>query len=327
MRRIDLISTWLKDRRRTYAAGLDLFMKTATPTLLSKYGGQLSMAQNPPEFSIEFTTLINKLTEIRRNAITFPEQFPGAFEEDVACKVDVLSDKEIERLVKEKEEKRKALQEKIAAMEANKETDFASKSDVSDIQSQIDELAYQTISDMQSQIDDLSADIDDLKKPGVKFIKESSLPGDIAKKYNRIKEIVPLIASLHGELSDMSITGDERLSIAEQLCALDDEKRSLWDAIDAWSVSSGVNTAALQDAVVEKSTQAEPSSVSPEKALEAGAAIARRILQLKQNITRSQAALNVANQEGNAKNIKSAQARLDKYQAELTELQNQIKGE
>lgn len=410
MKRIDLITKWLQDRRRTYADGLSLFLATATPALIAKYGSQLQLADSPPEFSIEFTTLINKLTEIRRNSINFPAQFPGAYEDVIVMEaVQTLSDNEIKSIIEAKQAKRdellakldqemqsiidtkRAKRDALLEIEASKSStppfsvlnpddsvpptdsvtaqlnehteqldehtaqlndlssqqeDSASKiednaEDLSNLQDQIDEIAEKTIVDIKEQIDSLSMEIDELKKPGVKFIKESSLPADMAKKYNRIKEIVPLMASLHSELSDMSITGGERMEIAEKLCALDDEKRALWDAIDKWSESTGVNASALRDSAVVATAgapaevtaaapgevTAAPGTTATDGSLEAGAAIARRILQLKQNITRSQTALNVANQEGNAKNIKSAQARLDKYQAELTELQNQIKGE
>ena len=316
---------WLQDRRRTYAAGLSLFLATATQALLAKYGSQLQLAVCPPEFSIEFTTLINKLTEIRRNAQAFPNQFPGAYEEVISSTVQTLSENEIQTIIDAKQAKHDALFAKLAP---------DTSGDLVKVQEQLDALTDETITDIQAQIDTLSEEIDELKKPGVKFIKESSLPAAMAKNYNRIKEIVPLMASLHGELSDMSITGGERMDIAEKLCTLDDEKRALWDAIDVWSESTGVNASALRDAAAvatagapAEETAGAPGATATDGSLEAGAAIARRVLQVKQNITRSQAALNVANQEGNEKNIKSAQTRLDKYQAELITLESQIKGE
>lgn len=403
MKRIDLITKWLQDRRRTYADGLSLFLAIATPALLAKYGSQLKLAVCPHEFSIEFTTLINKLTEIRKNAIAFPAQFPGAYEEVVTSTVALLSDKELQAIINTKQAQRHELlakldseMYKISNAEQIKRDALLSKetqssatpsssvldpavsdpqmddiaaqlsehaAQIDDLSSQqeesasqiednaedlvnmldrLDEIAEKTITDIQSQIDALSTDIDELKKPGVKFIKESSLPAAMAKNYNRIKEIVPLMASLHGELSNESLTDEQRQDIATQLCDLDDEKRALWDAIDVWSETTGVNASALRDstAVATAGAPAEVTAAAPgevtdgapgatatDGSLEAGAAIARRVLQVKQNITRSQAALNVANQEGNAKNIKSAQTRIDKYQAELTELQIQIKGE
>lgn len=383
MKRIDLISKWLQDRRRTYADGLSLFLATATPALLAKYASPLKLAVSPHEFSIEFTTLINKLTEIRKNAIAFPAQFPSAYEDVIVLEaVQTLSENEIQSIIEAKQTKRDELlakldQEKQSVIEAKraerdallsatpansgpeptgsdpqpdsvgeKLKDLSSKQedntsqiednaeDLANLQEQFDELSEKTIVEIKEQIDSLSMEIDELKKPGVKFIKESSLPAAMAKNYNRIKEIVPLMASMHSDLTNETLTDEQRKDIATQLCDLDDEKRSLWDAIDKWSESTGVNASALRDAAV-VATAGAPAETSPsapestvtDGGIEAGVAIARRRLQVKQNIIRSQEALKVATAEGNEKAIKSAQTRLDKYQAELTELQIQIKGE
>ena len=60
----------------------------------------------------------------------------------------------------------------------------------------------------------------------------STLTDEKKATYARIQEIVPLMASIHAELDNESLTDDERKSLAEQLIDLSDEKKSLWSEID-----------------------------------------------------------------------------------------------
>lgn len=60
------------------------------------------------------------------------------------------------------------------------------------------------------------------------------MPENISKLYARVKEITPLYAKLHAELTAVE-TDEERKAIAAQLADLDDERRRAWAKIDAWN--------------------------------------------------------------------------------------------
>jgi hypothetical protein len=60
----------------------------------------------------------------------------------------------------------------------------------------------------------------------------STLTDEKKATYARIQEIVPLMASIHSELDNESLTDDERKELAEQLIDLSDEKKSLWEEFD-----------------------------------------------------------------------------------------------
>lgn len=70
---------------------------------------------------------------------------------------------------------------------------------------------------------------------------DADMPDNIRKAYERIKEITPLYAKLHSELSAAASDAD-RKALASQLCDLDDERRRLWTKIDSWSDGKEVVT-------------------------------------------------------------------------------------
>lgn len=67
----------------------------------------------------------------------------------------------------------------------------------------------------------------------------NAMPDEIKKLYARVKEIMPLYAKLHAELTAVE-SDEERKALAKQLADLDDERRRAWAKIDAWNENKGV---------------------------------------------------------------------------------------
>lgn len=112
-------------------------------------------------------------------------------------------------------------------------------------------------------------------------VKSSSgkrdLPSSLQPAYDRIREITPLYAKLHSELSAASDDA-ERKALAQQLCDLDDERRRLWAKIDAWN----------KDSKVELS---EPRPEYSDNSLLRGLQIERSIKRTRDNIGTARASI------------------------------------
>ena len=141
------------------------------------------------------------------------------------------------------------------------------------------------------------------------LIPESALPAEVQKLHARNKEITPLLASLHAEISQEGIPEAKRKKLIKQLCELDDERRSNWDIIDEWSVGK-VELVKVENPVY----HTDP--------LIAGLQIARRIEQLNENIFNAEKTVLTT---GKASIRQNAVKRLNEYQRELEELKNKVR--
>lgn len=144
---------------------------------------------------------------------------------------------------------------------------------------------------------------------GVKVVAYPELPEELRHKYDRIKEIVPLIARLHADLSNTD--GDAASALADQLCKLDDERRKLWDELDAWADGKGVPVASSKE----------------ESDVVKGMELTRGLKRLRDNIRTSRKAAEKYEAEGNTAAAGKARERLARYEEELKELEKKIADE
>ncbi len=149
---------------------------------------------------------------------------------------------------------------------------------------------------------------------GIHIAKYADLPAEQKSWYDRLKQIAPLIGSLHADLSRADLADDERKQTAQKLCRLDDERRKLWQQLDAWA--EGQQQPKKQD-----SPAAPPQAAVTEVTAEEELQLLRRNKRLRDNI---RAARNTIEQwqgtEGHEGDVARAQARLEKYSKELVEV-------
>lgn len=133
----------------------------------------------------------------------------------------------------------------------------------------------------------------------------SEMPEELHPVMARIKEIVPLMAKLHADMSNES-ADDKRIPIIQELVKLDDERRAAWAQIDNYQPS-------------EEEKQIEAKTIAM------GADIQKRILQLKENISRNKD--NVKKHTANNKKAYADKARkaVGKYTDELAQLEMLVK--
>lgn len=136
------------------------------------------------------------------------------------------------------------------------------------------------------------------------------LSQDLAAEQARLKELVPVMAKLHADMSDEKIADDKRAAIRAELVQLDDERRAIWAKID----SAGVEIERS-----EEETEVEKNMMA------LGAKTALRIGQLKSYITRNEDALKKHTDAKNQKKADNAKEKIELYKAELAELEKLIK--
>ena len=233
MNRTQQIKQWLGNRQREYADGVAIFMAVARKVQLEKYAKYFAEVSSPEIFDHHFTMLVNLLTRIHNDILRQPALYPKASEEVVDVKM--LQQEEQAKVLKEKDSLISFCEEHIAKLNERLEelgdSGDDNSTEITSIRSEIE--AH------ERQLKDLQAEVAELSKPGVKVITEASMPAAIKTAYARIKEIVPLYASLHAELSNESIADEQRKKYADELCKLDDERRKLWKKIDDWSEGKG----------------------------------------------------------------------------------------
>lgn len=137
-----------------------------------------------------------------------------------------------------------------------------------------------------------------------------SLPDDMRKVFDEIREITPLYAKLHSHLSECT-TDSERKETADELCRLDDRRRHLWDILDSWAKGAPVET-------FEKRPEYSSDSIV------SGLQMAQRRKRLRDNIRYSRLVLGKARKSGDENAVRAAESRLAAYQQELDILERQI---
>lgn len=310
MTRLEQLSHWLGNRQRTYADGLALFNLLAKLVMKEKFEKYLNQSpKTPPIFDPHFTQLINCLSRIEREAKEAPTLYPAAHEEIIVAKT--MSEPDRKKELDTRSETISAIQEQIAELTERIDT----------LESDDDESNDEEIADLRSEFDEkmkelatLRSEVNALQSPGVKIVTEESLTPALRKAYARIKEIVPLYASLHADIANSDIPAEERQPMAEELCQLDDERRKLWKQIDDWSEGKG----SLE--------LAEKRPTFSDNTIVRGIEIARQIKRLKSNITNSRIAAEKAEKEGRKVVQDNALSRIAGYEQELATLEVEIAG-
>lgn len=308
MKRKEQLQQWLGDRRRTYADGLRLFRALASDAMAKRYSAYLEQSadgvSNP--FDPRFTQLVNCLSKIS-HAIRSGQHIPAAEEELLTVTVPA-DDKTVEREARQRRiEELKADNEDIATRIGYLEDENGTHADdIAELQEQMEQNL--------DEIQQLRKDVDQLSAPGVKIVTEESLTPELKKVYQRIKEIAPLYASLHADIASESTPDDDRKRLADKLCDLDDERRELWKQIDDWAEGKGVR---LEEKRPEYSDNPTVR----------GYEMARQMKRLRQNIANSQEAADKALADGRQTIYENAMKRLERYRAELKELEEEIQGE
>ena len=308
MKRKEQLFNWLADRQRKYADGMALFRLLANDSMKQRYGTFLERGEDgvTHPFDPRFTQLVNCLSKIAQNiraGIVI-----AAAEEDLD--VRQISETESERQAALK--KRNDRIQQLDDLNDDLQTRIGYLEDGSEEHAEeIEELKKQVESNLE-EINQLRKEVDALNAPGVKVVTEESLPKSLQKAYARIKEIAPLYACLHGELTSDTLTDEERKKVADGLCDLDDERRKLWRSIDQWA---------------EGKASLDLSEKRPEysdNAVVRGYEMARQIKRLKENIRNSQTAADKAQADGKQNVYENAMKRIQRYEAELKELEEEV---
>lgn len=308
MKRKEQLQQWLGDRRRTYADGLRLFRALASDAMAKRYSAYLEQSadgvSNP--FDPRFTQLVNCLSKIS-HAIRSGQHILAAEEELLTVTVPA-DDKTVEREARQRRiEELKADNEDIATRIGYLEDENGTHADdIAELQEQMEQNL--------DEIQQLRKDVDQLSAPGVKIVTEESLTPELNKAYQRIKEIAPLYASLHADIASESTPDDDRKRLADKLCDLDDERRELWKQIDDWAEGKGVRLDEKRPEYSDNPTVR-------------GYEMARQMKRLRQNIANSQEAADKAQADGRQTIYENAMKRLERYRAELKELEEEIQGE
>lgn len=311
MKRKDCLFNWLASRQRAYADGMVLFRALAPESVKQRYGLYLERGTdgitNPSD--PRFTQLVNCLGRIA-NAIRGGQVIPAAEEElDVRPVTVAEEEKKAETAKRHRRiEELEGINEDIATRISFLE------SDRDDHAGEIDELRDQ-IEQNWDEVKQLRKEVDMLQTPGVKVVTEASLPPELRKAHKRIRQIAPLYASLHADIANPATPDDERKKLADRLCTLDDERRKLWKQIDDWSEGKAVTGDKLR-----ATSDADNDMVR-------GYEIARQMKRLRQNIANSRMAAEKAKADGRQTVYENALQRIERYDAELQELQIAISSE
>lgn len=143
-------------------------------------------------------------------------------------------------------------------------------------------------------------------------LKLENLPKQFDKERERLKELVPLMASLHADLGNAG-ADEERAALADKIVALDLERRSIWDKIDNYLDEEGK---ALDPLEVENEYS--------ENDFVRGAQLAARVKRLKDNIRKNEAALLKHKENGKDHLIPRTENRIARQNQELAEAEAEL---
>lgn len=305
MNYIERLKAWGSNAHRSYDEGVKLFEHLARPVQKQQYSAYFAQAQgHVATFDPHFTQLVNCLVRIERQYDIEPHLYPSASDEWEEAIENVAG--------KLKAEKEEAIERHQEAIESIKSELLAITEDMrDDAESNYDDLQQQ-LEEHTAAIEQLQKEVEELSKPGIKVVTEGDMPKSIRAKYDRIKEIVPLYSALHHDLTNSELSDEDRQKIAEELCDLDDERRKLWQQIDAWSEGKG-----------ELNVETERPQYS-DNAVVRGYELARAVKRLKQNIINSQKSAEKAQKDGRQVVYDNAMARIAAYEKELAEIEAEI---
>ncbi|MDR1436823.1 MAG: hypothetical protein LBI65_01760 [Candidatus Symbiothrix sp.] len=300
---------WLSSPSRQYAEGLDIFNRHAPEAMKKKFGDFLKLKSEDEKvkaFDPRFSVLINRITSILGMMKLEPGKYtlkPASPESGNSVREEIL---EKTKVIRELKAAKEELESSIRELQ---DSDDEKQDEIDDLQSELEEKD-EHIGELETELEEK------LSRSGLKIIRYDDLPKDIKALFDRTKEIVPLMAVIHSELSVPGISDEVRKAKAAELCRLDDERRSAWDKIDAWS--EGKNS------VVDVPKEEVVYSDDP---LVKGMQISKRIARIEENIARTEKAIGGHVKNGKKNLEASARRRLDAYKKELAELKAMIVNE
>lgn len=107
-----------------------------------------------------------------------------------------------------------------------------------------------------------------------------------------------------------AVADDVRFELVRKLVSLDDERTAIWRRIDDYAAGRNISVDVPDD-----------DAFVRESAVALGAKIAKKRMQLQQNITRTEKAIAVNEKNGKKKLAESARKRLAVYKEELAKLE------
>lgn len=302
----DFLKKWLGDRQRKFADGVSLFKALGRPQTKKRY---LEFIENGLQessinlFDPRFTLLINQLDAIAHDIDLQPSLYPLA-----QAEYSSSAQKEGENDGIKQQPKKVA--KTSPTVSVSQQTVENLEVRVSDAEEELSDLADE-VREHNDAIDQLQGQVDELSKPGVKVVTEGSLPASLRKEYERLKEIVPLYASLHADICREDITDDMRKGFASRLVKLDDERRRIWKKIDDWSQGKEVSLD------VDRPQYSDVPLVR-------GYELARSVKRLKENIRNSELAAKKAKEDGRQVVYDNAMRRIESYRKELKEIEDEL---
>ena len=325
----DFLKTWLGDRQRKFADGVSLLRTLGRPQAKERYLSFIESGLSEGSMNIfdpRFTMLINLLDAIDHDIPVQPLLYPAAQDVFVSSRKSDGNPTENHGIISESVEKPTKPVEKTTKVVDNTTKSPENRTVPSVIQERVDDLedrvadAEDEISDLDDKvrehddaIDEMQSQIDELSKPGVKVVTEGDMPSALRKDYARLKEIVPLYASLHADICREDITDDMRKGFASRLIKLDDERRRIWKKIDDWSQGKEVTLE------VDRPQYSDVPVVR-------GYELARAQKRLKENIRNSETAARKAKEDGRQVVYDNAMRRIEGYRKELKEIEDEING-
>lgn len=302
---IKKVSKWLNNPKRDYREGLEIFKQYASQSIRVQYEHFLTVGADDEkidQFDKRFPILINKISSILIKMKLDPKkyvEYPGT-------KTLAFTGSNIRKEIASKAAEVKSEKEETATLLAK----IASLSEAGEEkQDEIEELNEQ-LEKQKETVEKLEAELSSkIEKSGLKVVTHEDLPAKLKELFDIAKEITPLMAAIHSDLSKEQISDEERKKLAEELCRLDDERRNIWDKIDTWAEGGEI----LLDAPKENLYSEDP--------LAKGMQIANRIERLKENISRTSKSI-IGHEKSGKENLKiKAQDRLASYEKELAELE------
>ena len=183
---LTIIREWLAKPSGRYFDGLAIFTQLASPKIKEKFERFFNeMKTEPKTLDIHFTMLINKVADIERNV----SMFPKVYENVTLTFKAVEADDETKAIIETKELELAELRKTVEELEANK-----SEVDDENLEQQ------ETIETMEQDIQTLEEELETLKaKRGIQIVNYDNLPEEIQKLYDRVREITPIMASIHAD--------------------------------------------------------------------------------------------------------------------------------
>ena len=157
---------------------------------------------------------------------------------------------------------------------------------------------------------------------GIHIATYADLPPEQRAWYDRLREIAPLIGSLHADLSRTEADDAARRQTATELCRLDDERRRLWQQLDAWAEGQKQEQKQEPDTQHPTPVTQNPSPNTAEEQLQ----LLRRRKRLQDNIlTARRTVERWQGKEGGEGYTARATARLESYRTELEQVQSRLR--